>query len=178
MDMKLNQWIKIVMVAAGVVALTACSTTKKTDDSAIDDANSAYSDAGAESSGLGDDASFGDSAGGRLAGNGKVYYFDYDSNVVRDTDKAAIRSHGAYLASHGGAEVKLEGHTDPRGSREYNIALGERRAQAVAQVLTTKGAEKAQVRVVSYGAEKLASTGRSESDYQQDRRVVLVNLKK
>ena len=74
--------------------------------------------------------------------------------------------------------VLLEGHTDPRGSREYNIGLGERRAKAVAQVLTDKGVDPSQIRVVSYGAEKLATAGHSDSDYQLDRRVVLVYVQR
>lgn len=182
--MKLKQWIKIMLVAGCAVALVACSTTKKTDDSAVDDANSAYDgdnmdDGKAESKGLSDSSNFGDegSSGRKLASNNHTYYFDFDSNVVRDTDKPAIHSNANYLTAHANTKIRLEGNTDPRGSREYNIALGERRAKAVAQILTEKGVSPAQVRVVSYGAQKLASTGHSEEDYKQDRRAVIVYTK-
>ena len=80
--------------------------------------------------------------------------------------------------AHASARVILEGHTDPRGSREYNVALGERRANAVAEFMKEKGVNPEQIRVVSYGAQRLAAPGRTESDYQLDRRVVLVYSQK
>lgn len=169
--MKLRPWIKVILVGASILTLAACSTGRKK-GGAVDDENMAYNDAAA--SGLGDETRFGDQAGGgRLASNGRVYYFDYDSNIVRDEDKPAIAANSNKLAAKS-AEAMLEGHTDPRGSREYNIGLGERRARAVAQLMTEHGVSPKQIRVVSYGAEKPASPGQSEADYQQDRRVVLV----
>jgi peptidoglycan-associated lipoprotein len=169
--MMLKPWMKIVIVGATIVALSACSTGRKRSQDAVNGENQAYSDA--TSSGVGDETRFGDQASGkRVASNGRVYYFDYDSNVVHDADKPAIEHHAAKLASSS-ATAMLEGHTDPRGSREYNIGLGERRAKAVAQVMAANGVKPHQVRVVSYGAEKPASPGTSEADYQQDRRVVL-----
>ena len=176
--MKLKQWIQMLVVSSSIVALTACSSAHKrgVDQSAVDQANAAY---GAQSSGLGQESGFGDQAGGgRLASNGRVYYFDFDSNIVRDGDKPLIEKNAEYLLSHPHTKVMLEGHTDPRGSREYNIGLGERRAKAVAQILTIKGVNPAQIRVVSYGAEKLAALGHSEADYQRDRRVVVVYLQR
>jgi len=169
--MKLKPFIQIIVTGACILTLAACSTGRRAGHD-VNGENQAYSDASA--SGVGDDARFGDQAGGgrRLASNGRVYYFDYDSNVVRDSDKPAIDSHAQKLASNSG-KAMLEGHTDPRGSREYNIGLGERRAKSVAQVMASKGVKADQMRVVSYGAEKPASPGTSEEDYQQDRRVVL-----
>jgi peptidoglycan-associated lipoprotein len=175
--MKLNKWIQIILVSSCVITLAACAH-KKPDQSAINAANASYSNDGAESSGLGRESGFGEQAGGQRLLSKRVYYFNYDSNVVRDEDKSAIIANANYLVAHRGAKVMLEGHTDPRGSREYNIGLGERRANAVAAIFTAKGVSPAQVRVVSYGAEKLASPGHTESDYQQDRRVVLVYLKR
>lgn len=174
--MKLKQWMKVILVGGAVLMLAACSSGRKPHDtSAVDDANSAYSDA--EAAGLGDDSNFNDRAGGTKSASNRVYYFDYDSNVVRDEDKPAINANANKLAANHNSKVLLEGHTDPRGSREYNIGLGERRAKSVAEEMTQKGVNPSQVRIVSYGAEKLASSGRSESDYQQDRRAVLVYLK-
>ena len=95
------------------------------------------------------------------------------SNVVHEADRPAIASNANKLAAKS-ASAMLEGHTDPRGSREYNVGLGERRAKAVAQLMTEKGVSPKQIRVVSYGAEKPASQGQSEEDFQQDRRVVLI----
>lgn len=179
--MKLKQWMKVVLVGISVVGLAACSSKHKNpDDLAINDANSAYVGDEAEASGLGDESKFGDEGSTskkHLANaSNKTYYFDYDSNVVHDSDMPAIEANAAKLASNQSKKVMVEGHTDPRGSREYNIGLGERRAKAVAQVLTANGVNRSQVRVVSYGAEKLASNGHSEADYQRDRRGVLVHL--
>lgn len=176
---KLTKWAKLILVSSSIIALTACSSAhKRNDQSAVNEANAAYG-AGAQASGLGEESNFGDQAGGgRLAGNQRTYYFDFDSNVVRDADKPAIAANADYLLNHSHAKVMLEGNTDPRGSREYNIGLGERRAKAVAAILTAKGVNPAQIRIVSYGAEKLAAAGHTETDYQQDRRVVLVYLQR
>ncbi len=176
--MKLKKWAQVIAIACGIITLTACATRHKaTDDAAINEANAAYNDNGAaQTTGLGDGSSgFGDAASGsrqRLASE-RVYYFDYDSNVVHEQDKPAITANARYLAAHPNAQVMVEGHTDPRGSREYNIGLGERRAKSVAEILAAKGSNRSQIRVVSYGAEKLASTGHTEADYQRDRRANL-----
>ena len=114
----------------------------------------------------------------RTASSKKIYYFDYDSYKVRDTDKPAIASNAQYLKNHPQSKIMLEGHTDPRGSREYNVGLGERRAKAVASELTAKGVKPTQVALVSYGAEKRAAQGYSESAYQQDRRSAIVYTSK
>lgn len=172
--MKFKQWIQVVLVGSCVLTLAACSH-KNQSQSDVNAANSAY---GAQASGYGDESGFGSggSQGKMLAK--RTYYFDYDSNVVHSEDTPAITANANYLASKPGTKVMLEGHTDPRGSREYNIGLGERRAKAVASLLTSQGVSPSQVSVVSYGAEKLASAGHSEDDYQLDRRVVLVYFKR
>lgn len=173
--MKMKKWLQVAFAAGSMMALAACSSThKNADQMAINDANSAY---GAHASGVDDGAEFGDQAGGTMASK-RVYYFDFDSNAIHDEDRPAIAANGNYLASRQSAKATVEGHTDPRGSREYNVGLGERRAKAVAGELTAKGASSSQVRVVSYGAEKLASSGNSEADYQKDRRVVLAYTKR
>ena len=173
--MKLRPWIKVVLVGVSILSLAACSTGRKkhSADEDVNNENLSYNDA-ASSSGVGNETRFGDQADGskRLA-SGRVYYFDYDSNVVHESDKPSIAANASKLAAKSG-NAMLEGHTDPRGSREYNIGLGERRAKSVAQALTEKGVSPKQISVVSYGAEKPASPGNSETDYQQDRRVVLV----
>jgi len=158
-------------MGACILSLAACSTGRK--KSSVNSENMAYNDTSV--SGLGDETRFGDQGanGGRLASNGRVYYFDFDSNKVHDSDKPSIAANSKKLASST-ADAMLEGHTDPRGSREYNIGLGERRAKSVAQLMADHGVSPKQIRVVSYGAEKPASPGNSESDYQQDRRVVLI----
>lgn len=168
--MSIMKWIKLGLLVGAVVSVAACSSNKKRDDSAINDANAAY---GAEASGMNGDERFNDGASGERTLSKRTYYFDFDSNIVHEEDRPAIEANADYLVAHPNIKVILEGHTDPRGSREYNIGLGERRAKAVAELLSAKGVRSSQMRIVSYGAEKLASPGRSDSDYQLDRRVVL-----
>lgn len=169
-------WKKLIAISS-LIVLSACSSHKRQDDAAINDANSAYGD-GAQARGLGDGSAFGDEDGRGQGLARRIFYFDFDSNVVQEDDRPSIETHGRYLKSHPQARVTLEGHTDPRGSREYNIGLGERRARAVQEVLLSQGAAIRQIRLVSYGAEKLAVPGRSETDYQKDRRVVIIYTKK
>lgn len=178
--MNLKKWMQVILIGGSIITLAACSSTRKSpsDTAAIDEANSAYSNSSAQASGLGEESSFGDQAGGKRNASSRVYYFDFDSDMVRDEYRPAIDANAQYLLRHGNAKVMLEGHTDPRGSREYNIGLGERRAKAVAQILTSKGVNPAQIRVVSYGSEKPAVPGHSDAAFQQDRRVVLVYLQR
>lgn len=176
--MTLGQRMRIVLIISCLLTLVACHSARKNNYSQdVNNANDAYNGP-AQSYGAGEESSFGDQAGGRKHKSKRIYYFDYDSNVVHSADRPAIEANASYLLSHPRAKVLLEGHTDPRGSREYNIALGERRARAVAEILTARGVNPAQVRVVSYGAQKLADAGHSEASYQQDRRVVLVYLQR
>lgn len=177
--MEFKKWAKIIVVGCAVLALTGCHSKRRCmDPNAVNDANAAYAENGVQTSGMGMESGFGDQAeGSRHLASNNTYYFDYDSNAVRDEYKPDIETNAQHLAGSRHAKVMLEGHTDPRGSREYNIGLGERRANSVAKILTQKGANPSQIRVVSYGAEKLASAGHSEEDYQQDRRAVIVKAK-
>lgn len=176
--MLLKKWVQVILVGASVLSLAACSSARKPmTDSAVGDENAAYSDA--QSSGAGDNSGFDDSSSNRhQVASGRVYHFDFNSDAIRQDDMPAINSNAKKLSAQSGMNALVEGHTDPRGSREYNIGLGERRAKSVAQVLSQKGVDPSQLRVVSYGAEKLASAGRTESDYQQDRRAVLVYVQR
>lgn len=103
----------------------------------------------------------------------RIVYFEYNSDIVATVDQPVIEAHGSYLANNPGATITLEGHADERGSREYNIALGERRANAVRQLMTLIGANSAQIRVVSYGEERPQVVGHDESSWSQNRRVVI-----
>ena len=104
----------------------------------------------------------------------RVVYFEYDSDQVNSADRAVIEAHGRYLADNANATVTLDGHADERGSREYNIALGERRANAVRQLMTLLGANSAQIRVVSYGEERAAVEGHDEAAWSRNRRVEVI----
>ena len=103
-----------------------------------------------------------------------VVYFGFDQSDIDPEFNDLLAAHGEYLAGNAGAQVRLEGHTDERGSREYNIGLGERRAQAVRRVLLLQGAATEQLSTVSYGEERSAVVGGNEEAYSLNRRVELV----
>lgn len=106
----------------------------------------------------------------------RVIYFDFDSSEIKSEGTEVVAAHAKYLASHSSARVRLEGNTDDRGSREYNIGLGERRAQAVRRALLLQGATEAQLSTVSYGAERPAAVGNDEAAWAKNRRVEIVYL--
>lgn len=103
-----------------------------------------------------------------------VIYFEFNQSDIRAEFNAMVTAHGEYLASNAGASVRLEGHADERGSREYNIGLGERRAQAVRRLLLLQGAAGGQLGTVSYGEERPAIVGSDEEAWGLNRRVELV----
>jgi len=98
-------------------------------------------------------------------------YFDYDKSDIHPEDRDVIIAHAQYLVAHPNVKVVLEGHTDERGTREYNIALGERRAKAVSQLMQLQGVAKSQIDVVSFGEERPVALGHDESAWKQNRRV-------
>jgi peptidoglycan-associated lipoprotein len=102
-----------------------------------------------------------------------VFYFDFDKTVIHADAFEDLSAHAKYLASHPDTRLVLEGHADERGTREYNMALGERRAKAVSRFLTVQGAGSNQIEVVSYGEERPAMMGHDEGSWSQNRRVEL-----
>ncbi len=97
-------------------------------------------------------------------------YFDYDSNLVKDEFKPLVTSHARYLSQNRAAQMRIEGNADDRGSREYNLALGQRRAEAVKQMLQLLGAQPSQIEAVSFGEEKPKATGQDEASWAENRR--------
>jgi peptidoglycan-associated lipoprotein len=112
-----------------------------------------------------------------LAAAGRVVYFDFDSSEIRPEYAELIAGQARRLAANPALRIRLEGHTDERGSREYNVALGERRAQAVRRALLLQGVGDSQVVTVSYGEERPAVDGSDETAYQKNRRVELVDAR-
>jgi peptidoglycan-associated lipoprotein len=105
------------------------------------------------------------------AGVARVIYFDFDSFVVKPQYQNVVEGNARFLQAQRSRNVTLEGHTDERGSREYNLALGQKRAEAVRRAMTLLGANDAQIEAVSFGAEKPAVAGSSEEAYAKNRRV-------
>ena len=152
-------------------ANTAVSTVP-TDQSQTSgaDASGAYGSAVANGSGEG--------VAGPMAGQlkNRTIYFDFDSSEVKSDYNGMITAHARYLAANPTIRVRLEGNTDERGSREYNIGLGERRSQSVRRALTLQGVTDAQITTVSYGEERPAVTGHTEEAWARNRRVDIVYL--
>jgi peptidoglycan-associated lipoprotein len=97
-------------------------------------------------------------------------FFDYDSDRIRDEFRPLLQAHAKYLADHGGAKMLIQGNCDERGSREYNLALGQRRAEAVRRMLVLMGAREAQIEPVSLGEEKPRCTEHTEACWAENRR--------
>ena len=100
-------------------------------------------------------------------------HFDFDSDVIKPEAAAILDQHVSFLSSNPGARVLVAGHTDERGSREYNMSLGERRAASVRSYLSNKGVNTASVEIMSYGEEQPVATGSNEAAWKQNRRAEL-----
>ena len=104
----------------------------------------------------------------------RTIYFEFDSAKLSDESLSILEAHGAFIGENGNVDVRLEGHADERGSREYNIALGDRRAQSVRRVLLLQGASTDQIYTVSYGEEQPVMAGHTEEAWAENRRVELL----
>ena len=103
-------------------------------------------------------------------------YFDFDSSDIKSEAKKTLEDNAGWLKKNGNAHVTVEGHCDERGSIEYNLSLGERRAQAVKSYMTSLGIPASRISIISYGKEKPLTNGDSESDYAKNRRANFVPL--
>ena len=104
----------------------------------------------------------------------RTIYFEFDSAALTDESIAILETHGNFIAANGEVKVRLEGYADERGSREYNIGLGDRRAQSVRRVLLFQGASTDQIDTVSYGEERPVDPGHNEAAWAKNRRVELI----
>ncbi|PMG76403.1 peptidoglycan-associated lipoprotein [Shewanella sp. 10N.286.51.B7] len=182
--MNLNKLFKAMLVVVPVMTLGACSTTSESE-----------TDASGSTSGTTTTTTGGEYGSGGVETGGvapiltpeeqqrveqeelraqNIIYFDFDRSEVQSENAAIIQAHGNYLVEHPNVRVLIEGHADERGTPEYNIALGERRAKAIAKYLQSMGVQASQMSVVSYGEEKPLDFSRSESGFAKNRRGVLV----
>jgi len=113
--------------------------------------------------------------GGTNAGLGKVIYFDFDSFALKDEYRPLVDSYAKALAADRKKRLTVEGHTDERGGREYNLALGQKRAESVTKALALLGASDSQIEAVSFGKERPAVQGSDEAAWAKNRRAELVN---
>ena len=178
---------KLVLAALAAAALAGCSSTPET-VAPVENRTSttvATPDAGTSTSGANPTAgaSANTMPSAATAGNPlrdprsplsrREIFYDYDSFTVRDEYKPLLEAHAAYLKQNRNARIKVEGNTDERGSREYNLALGQRRADAVRRSLVLLGVSETQIETVSFGEEKPAATGSSEESWRANRRADL-----
>jgi peptidoglycan-associated lipoprotein len=186
-ERQLNRKFLMVLVSTLVLAAGCASKKPKTDGPAGTETTSstgAGAGSSAQTSGVATvdaDRGAGTGAGGALGPEGalgaqRVIYFDYDSADIRNDYIDVIAAHGRFLAGNATVRVRLEGHSDERGSREYNIGLSERRAQTVKRALALQGVQETQVTTVAYGEERPAAAGSDDNAYSKNRRVEIVYI--
>lgn len=170
--------VVMLMACLGVVACASKHAKPNTFPPAASATNGAEASGaganGANAAGQGSDDETAGPQAGLLAK--RIVYFDFDSSEIKGDGTDIVAAHAKYLASNPSARVRLEGHTDDRGSREYNIGLGERRAQSVRRALLLQGASEGQLSTVSYGAERPAVAGHDETAWSKNRRVEIIYL--
>lgn len=162
---KIGYWVAMLCV----VALAGCASTAKQEPPPVEDRS-----AGTETQGVGDksgaEAQALSARQADLLAKTRVY-FAFDSSAIDDEGRAIVEAHAGYLAANPGVRLTLEGHCDERGTREYNLALGERRAQSVEKLMRALGVGSNRVTTVSYGEEKPVDAEHNESAWRQNRRV-------
>jgi peptidoglycan-associated lipoprotein len=177
---------RLILVIACAAALAGCASKRST--TATEPPPNTTVDSGATTGAAPTDSAGGsgiESAGTTADGGGiagpqggllsqRVVYFAFDRAEIRSEDAPLVAAHAGWLAANPGARIRLEGHTDERGTREYNIGLGERRAQTVRRALTLQGVAENQVATVSFGEERPAVAGEDEAAWSQNRRVEIL----
>lgn len=168
----------ILCTLAGILATTGCSSKGKIKDGEAGAAGTPPLSGESGIGGSGMPGAGGLDAGGRGGYAGgipseRVIYFDFDRSEIRPTTQGILEQHAGYLSANR-VPLRLEGHADERGSREYNLALGERRAEAVKQVLIIMGVPDSLITTLSYGEERPVDRGQNESAWQLNRRVELI----
>ena len=169
--MQVSTYAKALAAALSIAALAGCSSNSSVPN---DGAGANSRTAGANANGLngGSGVSGQDQNGaGQQMPSSNTIYFDFDRDTIRPEFESVLNQHAAYLRAHTGNHVTLQGNTDARGTREYNLGLGERRANAVRQFLAVQGVNAGQIDVVSYGQERPVCSERTEQCYSQNRRV-------
>ena len=171
--------LSVLLLAA--VLVTGCSSSGTQPDestaSSADGSSQTGSQSGLQGDRLGDGSEYlepGMEAGDKELLQRTVIYFDFDTAKIKPEFSEVLAAHARYVGANQNRSIRLEGHADERGSREYNIGLGERRSQAVRQVLMLQGAGSVQITTVSYGEERPAMSGNDDEAWAMNRRVEIV----
>ena len=179
---------KILWPVLVALTLSACGTTGGTQATVEDrtggTAGTASTGQGTETTGVGAGGVAGSAMGGQYSGDPRKdpasplskrsVFFDFDSFVVKDEYRPMLEAHAGYLMSKNDAHVILQGNADERGSREYNLALGQKRAEAVRKALAVLGVKDSQMEAISFGEEKPRAEGHDEAAYAENRRTDVV----
>jgi len=174
---------KFVLMVSASVLLAACGSAVKLDNVPVEDKTgttvSTTGGAVAPTTGVGQGAVAAVNLGkanqdSAMQSASRLVYFDYDSFVIRPEFQSVIEAHGRFIKTNKSRKVAIEGHTDERGGREYNLALGQKRAEAVKRALSVQGVDENQIEAVSFGKEKPAMPGSSESAMEKNRRAEIV----
>lgn len=166
--------LKSTICSLAVLALVAGCSSTKLDDSAAN-AGAGGAGSGGAASGVAPvtiDPNAQTAAG--PVGVARIVYFDYDSYTIKPEFQSLIDGHARFLKANAQRRISIEGHTDERGGREYNLALGQKRSEAVRRALTLLGVNDAQIEAVSFGKEKPAVQGTGEDVWAQNRRAEIV----
>ncbi|WP_392565712.1 peptidoglycan-associated lipoprotein Pal [Utexia brackfieldae] len=166
--MQFSKLVKGLLIALPVIAITACSST----NSGSEDSNAGATTTSANGWALNTSAST--SAQLQQLQNQNTIYFDFDKYDIKPDFAQVLDNHATFLRGNPSFTIVIEGHADERGTPEYNIALGERRANAVKAYLQGRGVSASQIKIVSYGKEKPSVLGHTESAYAKNRRAVIV----
>ena len=191
-----NRFQHFAVVVLAALFAAGCSTQPSQPTAPIDDRSTTSgtpTTPGATTSGTGSGGVSGSTVPGSGAGTGsgaagagalrdpnnilskRSVFFEFDSFSVGDQYRPLVEAHGRYLAANRSARATVQGNTDERGSREYNIALGQRRADSIKRMMTLLGAQDAQVETVSFGKEKPRNPGHDEAAWAQNRRGDIVH---
>ena len=182
---------RLIALAAVAFFVAACETASQTSTDSAGESSSSTASSSASTSSSSTSSSSGtsgsssssaasSSAGGvdsvedKLAAVGNTVYFGYDSAVLDGNSQTTLSRHAAFLKGNPSLTVTIEGHCDERGTREYNLALGERRAAAARDYLLAQGVDPARIRVISYGKERPVAAGSNETSWSKNRRAATV----
>ena len=169
-----NQCFKVGLFVISLFVLGACSSTSEMEDESAN-TESAASSSSSSSSGAGSSNQLTqEQIRAQNALRQTVFYFDFDVAEFKPADRETLTYHARDLAANSGKRIRLEGHADERGTREYNLALGERRVNGILNYFIVNGASRSQIEVVSYGEERPEQSGQSEQAYSRNRRVEVV----
>ncbi|WP_286232965.1 peptidoglycan-associated lipoprotein Pal [Thalassotalea sediminis] len=178
--MRLNKTVKALAVALPIMALTACSSNTETDEQSQVDTNTQTQTAteqdNVQVTAAQREAEIAEQKRQEMERlrSEHIVYFGFDKSTVSAEFSNVLDAHAAFLAKNNDVNVLIEGHADERGTPDYNIALGERRAKSVQTYLENMGVSPSQISIVSYGEEKPMVRDRSESAFAKNRRAVLV----